>query len=110
MASITKVQYIDDITGQEVNEKDLVIVEFSIDGVTYRLDTTEAGSETFYAAVAEYVEKARRVGEQKKRPGRVVLSSIDFNDVRAWAKENGYPVSAHGRIPLSVMEAYDKAH
>lgn len=30
--------------------------------------------------------------------------------VRAWAADNGHPVSARGRIPTSVLSAYDVAH
>jgi hypothetical protein len=30
--------------------------------------------------------------------------------VREWAAKNGYEVSERGRIPASVVEAFDKAH
>ena len=30
--------------------------------------------------------------------------------IRAWAKENGYSVSERGRVPASVLEAYNAAN
>lgn len=32
------------------------------------------------------------------------------SDVRAWARDHGYDVSARGRIPADVRAAYDAAH
>ncbi|NMO04314.1 hypothetical protein HH308_24140 [Gordonia sp. TBRC 11910] len=31
-------------------------------------------------------------------------------EVRAWAQENGYKISDRGRMPLTVIEAYDAVH
>ena len=42
--------------------------------------------------------KRRRAGQQ------------DYSGVREWAKENGYKVSDRGRVPASVLEAYEAAH
>lgn len=30
--------------------------------------------------------------------------------IRDWAAENGYEVSARGRIPNDIVEAYNSAH
>jgi hypothetical protein len=30
--------------------------------------------------------------------------------VRSWARDNGYQISERGRIPSSVIEAYQAAH
>ena len=37
-------------------------------------------------------------------------SDADPVAVRAWAAENGHPVSAHGPIPRRVVAAYGAAH
>ncbi|WP_314431798.1 histone-like nucleoid-structuring protein Lsr2, partial [Microbacterium lacticum] len=34
----------------------------------------------------------------------------DYAPVREWAAQNGYTVSERGRIPASVLEAYDATH
>ncbi|MGB4778813.1 Lsr2 family DNA-binding protein, partial [Microbacterium sp.] len=34
----------------------------------------------------------------------------DYGPVREWALQNGYTVSERGRVPASVLEAYDAAH
>lgn len=31
-------------------------------------------------------------------------------DIRAWARENGYPVTGTGRFPRALIEAYQAAH
>ena len=34
----------------------------------------------------------------------------DYGPIREWASANGYTVSERGRVPASVLEAYDAAH
>ena len=34
----------------------------------------------------------------------------DYTPVREWAAQNGYTLSDRGRIPATVLEAYDAAH
>ena len=50
------------------------------------------------AAPAGRAANRRRTGQQ------------DFGPVRQWAKANGYQVSERGRVPASVLEAYEAAH
>lgn len=42
--------------------------------------------------------------------GSVASSRRDTGAIRTWARENGHEVSERGRIPASVVEAYDAAH
>jgi hypothetical protein len=37
-------------------------------------------------------------------------SDVDTKAVREWAGKNGYQLSARGRIPGNVIEAYQAAH
>ena len=39
-----------------------------------------------------------------------MAAEVRTSDVRAWAREHGYDVSARGRVPADVHAAYDAAH
>ena len=65
-------------------------------------------------SLAPYVSAGRRIsasqggstaGRKRRRSGQQ-----DYSAVRAWAKENGYSVSERGRVPASVLEAYNAAN
>jgi hypothetical protein len=34
----------------------------------------------------------------------------DLGTVRQWARRNGHGIADRGRIPTSILEAYDAAH
>lgn len=97
----------------EVGEGETVL--FSLDGSAYEIDLTDANAAALREALAPYVSAARSIsssrgasGEssrRRRRPGQQ-----DYSAIRAWAKDNGYQVSERGRVPASVIEAYDAAH
>ncbi|MGW5521728.1 Lsr2 family DNA-binding protein [Gordonia sp. NPDC003950] len=43
-------------------------------------------------------------------PTRRQSTTPDPAQVREWATANGYSVSARGRLPRNVVDAYDAAH
>ncbi|QIG40077.1 Lsr2 family protein [Microbacterium sp. 4R-513] len=116
-------QLVDDLDGTvlEVGEGETVL--FSLDGNAYEIDLTDENAAELRNALARYVEAARSVsrsggrsssasqsgggggGRKRRRSGQQ-----DFGPVREWAKSNGYQVSERGRVPASVLEAYDAAH
>ncbi|MCU1595488.1 MAG: Lsr2 [Frankiales bacterium] len=38
------------------------------------------------------------------------MSTPDTSDIRAWAKDQGMPVSERGRLPKDIVAAYEKTH
>jgi hypothetical protein len=111
-------QLVDDLDGTvlEVGEGDTVL--FSLDGVAYEIDLTDENAAALRDALAPYIEAARPVssragssgsgnggGRPRRRPGQQ-----DYTAIRAWAKEHGHAVSERGRIPASVLEAYEAAN
>lgn len=40
---------------------------------------------------------------------RVVGTSAPWSEVRRWAREHGYPISAHGPISRSLIEEFEAA-
>ena len=113
MARTTIVQLTDDIDGSAAAET----VRFAVDGRTYEIDLSTEHAESLRHSLAQFVAVARRAG----RAGRADASSKRGQDrpgqpqggnssaVRAWARENGVPVSPRGRIPEAVLAQYTSA-
>jgi len=109
MAQKTVVFLEDDLDGGKAEET----VTFSLDGVAYEIDLSAKNASRLRDSVAPYVGAARRVGGRAARGrGRTAAarSSGQTAEIRAWAKKKGLDVSERGRIPGSIVEAYEKAH
>lgn len=115
-------QLVDDLDGSvlEVGEGETVL--FSLDGNAYEIDLSDKNAAALRDALSQYVDAGRSVsrsgvrtsnspqsgaggGRKRRRSGQQ-----DFGPVREWAKSNGYQVSERGRVPASVLEAYEAAH
>lgn len=94
----------DDLDGTKAAET----IQFGLDGVTYEIDLNDENSAQLRDAFASWVGAARRVGGRKQRSG-IPDRRGDLNEIRTWARENGYKVSDHGRVPDKVLRAYDAA-
>ena len=91
-------------------------MSFSLDGVSYEIDLSTKNAAAFRDALAQYVGTARKVGARPAAAApapRPPPSSGGDNrtaQIREWARSNGHQVNERGRIPATVVEAYDKAH
>ncbi|MCT2585501.1 histone-like nucleoid-structuring protein Lsr2 [Actinophytocola gossypii] len=110
MAQKVLVQLVDDLTGEASD--DISTVLFGLDGANYEIDLTEENAERLRATLAEYVGSARRTGGRVKRGTRPSTgggANGEAGQVREWAAENGFELSARGRIPGHVLDAYKEA-
>ena len=86
-------------------------ISFGVDGNAYQIDLCAPHSEEFGKNVGAFAEHARRVlvGGRRRRtkPGTTRRRGAD---IREWARTRGHEVSDRGRIPDSVIAAYDAAH
>ena len=107
MAREIRVILTDDIDGSA----DARAVEFSLDKAAYTIDLSEANIAKLEAALAPFIAKADRVGRRKPSSAarKAARSQKGLAEIRDWARANGYEVSDRGRIPASVMEAYEAA-
>ena len=110
MARTTTVQLIDDIDGSQAAET----VRFAVDGRTYEIDLSAEHAEGLRRSLEQFVAVARRAGRIDASTGRGQgrhgrPHGADSSAVRAWAKENGVPVSPRGRIPEAVLGQYTSA-
>lgn len=106
-------QLIDDINGTVLEPGSGQTVLFSLDGIAYEIDLTDENAEALRGALSAYVAAGRAVsGTRAKGARRTVIPTPrrDLKAVRAWARQNGQEVSDRGRVPASVLAAYDAAH
>ena len=98
----------DDLDGSP----DAETVMFGLDGVTYEIDLSADNKARLERDFAPYVEAGRRMSRSRNRSSQVRAAGprIDRAAVRAWAKENGLPVSERGRISTDLLSQYEAAH
>ena len=120
MAQKTIVTVVDDLTGEESDE--IHSVEFTLDGVGYVIDLTDKNAQQLRDALSAYVAAARRVGGRQRGRGRqprsasgARASSSGYNRetqraIRQWARQHGHTVSDRGRLPASVVKAWEDQH
>jgi hypothetical protein len=110
MAQKVQVILVDDMDGGSADET----VSFSLDGVSYEIDLSTKNAAAFRDAFAQYVGTARKVGGRGAGRGTGRRRSTGGDNrtaqIREWARSNGQKVNERGRIPATVIEAYDKAH
>ena len=108
MAKVTITQYVCDLTGKPVAEDDHVVIEFTVNGTDYVMDTDTSGAAKFDKAMKPFVDVARTV--KAPRRSRKSVSVEQSRKVRAWAVSQGIDVADRGRVPAKIVEQYEKAH
>ena len=108
----------DDVTGEQGAKPRLI----AIDKVEYEIDLTEASFAELKRAIKPFLKNARvtkgkapaargQAAKPKRRPGRPAkkATASPSQAVRAWASEQGIAVPKRGRVPASVIAAYEAA-
>lgn len=120
--SVSKIQtvtFVDDLDGRELDPQDAQTVSWSWLGVDYELDVSSANLDKIEqgkVTVAKLLKASTRVGGRRRSPSVRTKTNAGGNgasvnaSIRDWASENGYEVSARGRIPNDIVEAYNSAH
>jgi len=99
-------------------------VTFALDGTTYEIDLSEKNAGELRDAFGKYVAAARKVSSRGTRAsgagrsratggaggGGGRMDREQAGAIREWARKNGHEVSDRGRIPASVVEAFEAAH
>lgn len=108
MAKKVTTSFVDDIDGSDAEGT----VTFSYDSKLYEIDLSSANKKKLEAALEPYIKAGRSAGGSRRSSGSSSRAGIrtDSSAIRAWAKDNGHEVSERGRVPTSVIEAYDAAH
>ena len=95
-------------------------VSFALDGTNYEIDLSDKNAKEMRDAFSRYVQAARKVGRASGRAsgggrsratgGGGRMDREQAGAIRDWARKNGHQVSDRGRIPASVVDAYEAAH
>jgi len=95
-------------------------VTFALDGTTYEIDLSERNAGELRDVLGKYVAAARKVssrgtrasgaGRSRATGGGGRMDREQAGAIREWARKNGHEVSDRGRIPASVVEAFEAAH
>jgi hypothetical protein len=96
---------VDDLDGSEADRT----IAFSVNGEGYAIDLSSANAERFDAALAPFVDAARRTSSGRSGGGsrrRAGGGGGDTKDAREWLRANGHQVSDRGRIPAPLLELY----
>lgn len=114
MAQVVHTVITDDITGEELDEGEINIVELTFQGRSFRGDLGTESLAELEKLLDPYLEAFERVGGRRKsakaKARRHSGPEVDTAAVRAWALENGHTVSDRGRIAKGVLDAYLAAH
>lgn len=105
MAQKVKIILEDDLTGGPAEET----IQFGLDGKRYEMDLSAENAAQLREALRPFADKARRVqAERRSTPKQRVTSQPDGETpkIRAWAQDNGYEVSARGRVYQHIKDAY----
>lgn len=106
-------QLVDDIDGTLLEVGEGETIHFSLNGVAYEIDLTNAHADELREGLAPYIKAGRRATASAARgtaPRRRAARNSDSAAIRAWAKEEGREVNERGRIPADIVEAYNAAH
>jgi hypothetical protein len=110
MAQQIETRFIDDLDGSEA----VGTVKFALENRAYEIDLSDANADKLHEALSPFIEHARKAagpkmgtanGTRPPRAGREQTAAI-----RTWARDNGHEVSDRGRIPKTVIDAYNAAH
>lgn len=101
-------EFIDDIDGSAAERT----FTFAVDGTAYEIDLSSENIAEFTSAIGGFIESARKVKSTSRRQRSASTTDLRqrrerLNEVREWARKNGYSVSERGRISAEVLAAFD---
>ncbi|MDO5512319.1 Lsr2 family protein [Corynebacterium sp.] len=109
-------QFFDDLDNSPLKDTEVNVIRFSVDGEHYVIDLSEDNAEAFRAALEPWIAAAQPAPAQQKSGGgrqsgpSAAAKRERSRAIREWARANKLDVSERGKIPASVIEAYDKAN
>ena len=117
MAQQTTVRFLDDLDGSEASGT----FDFSLEGRNYQIDLSDENAAKLRQALTPFIDAARKAGGRGSSRGRgqrqpaatekhTRSNREETQAIREWARQNGHQVSDRGRIPKTVIEAYQAAH
>ena len=108
------VETVDDLDGTVITDGSGGTVAFSYQGKSYEIDLSSENRDRLAAALDPFISKARPTGQSRRgaAPSQSSRSGGGGNrlqEIREWARTNGYTVSDRGRISKEIQDAFEQA-
>lgn len=85
-------------------------VRFGLDGAIYEIDLSKENARQLRRAYRCYTTAGRRMDERSARGARPARTEREQSaEIRRWARGQGIPVKARGRLASSLVEQYRAA-
>ena len=107
---------VSDMSGEELEAGRGESIEFSYRGREYTIDLTDGEADQFDAAIRPFLDAATPLGGRTSSTRRSHsqpssgMTREELQNIRAWARANGHPISDRGRIKSEIIDAYHAAH
>lgn len=108
-------QFFDDLDNSPLEESEVNIIRFSVDGTHYILDLSEKNAAEFRSALEPWIAAAQvapapqKASTTRQSGASAAAKREQSRAIREWARANGIEVSDRGKIAASVIEAYEQA-
>lgn len=77
----------------------------------FEVDLTSDEQNELQHLLKPYLHSGRKVGSTPTKKKVVPETTVEEREeIRAWAKENGYELAEFGRIPKKIFAAYNEAY
>jgi hypothetical protein len=101
--------YTDDITGD--TEGNVRPVTFAYGNTRYEIDLSQHNIAALEAALEPFIKSGRVIPNRGARTKpRTTRNRTESEKIRVWGRAQGKDIALRGRIPRTVLEAYDAAH
>lgn len=102
-----EVELEDDLTGGPADET----LMFGVDGRDYEIDLNAKHAASFRKQLAAFVGRARLAPRHRRGlTPRSASTREHSRQIRAWAERHGFEVAEYGRLPVHVIQEYERAH
>jgi len=87
-------------------------IKFGLDGKEYEIDLSEKHEKELRDALKKFLDAATKVGSASSAPQRRKYGTgparKDTSHIRKWLREEGIDISDRGRIPIDLMQQWQK--
>lgn len=102
----TRTIHVSDLSGESDAETELI----GLGHEWHEVDLTETERDELHAVLEPYLKAGRRCSMTAGRRLVPETTVAEREEIRAWARDNGYELADFGRIPKRVFAAYRDAH
>lgn len=103
------VKIFDDFSSVELPETTKP-VRYEFNGRAYHLYLSDDSKRAVDDFIGKLTEDADEIVMGVRRKAPPIKAGHSLEDVRTWARRNGYDVSDNRRAPNSVIDAFNEAH